>query len=348
MIRRLPRWAVWSCLALWAALSFVVQSTLMASHWYTLPSPDRADPALEEALAALVPEAEQESWTAVHVLYSACRCSQRVFDHLEDGMAESGRVPEAGLVTELAERWQRLLDSVVVVLDSGTRDSILVRPEQYRALLEKSLAGPAESELTPLLLELRLEQTQDRLERVGDQATRIASRLGKGELVVEVESSELQLDPLRWAPFWQDFVHIVRNAVDHGIESEEEGLGRGKPAAGMLWLSTRLENDEFVVQVRDDGRGIDWSRVRLKAEERGLPVETRADLEAALFFEGFTTSEQVTAYSGRGVGLSAVRAATEARSGQISVSSQLGQGTTFEFRFPASQMAPSPQELLVA
>lgn len=267
---------------------------------------------------------------------------------VEDGMAESGRSPDASLVTELAERWQRLLDSVVVVLDGGTRDSILVRPEQYRALLERALAGPAGSELTPLLLELRLEQTRDRLERVGDQASRIAARLGKGELVVEVEGSELQLDPSRWAPFWQDFIHIVRNAVDHGIESEDERLGRGKPAAGTLWLSTRQEDDQFVVRVRDDGRGIDWSRVRLKAEERGLAVETRADLEAALFFEGFTTSEQVTAYSGRGVGLSAVRAATEARSGEISVSSQLGQGTTFEFRFPVSQMAPSPQELLVA
>lgn len=90
MTRNLPRWAVWSCLALWAGLSLVVQSTLMASHWYTLPSPDRADPELGEALAALVPEAEQESWTAVHVLYSACRCSQRVFDHLFESARPDG------------------------------------------------------------------------------------------------------------------------------------------------------------------------------------------------------------------------------------------------------------------
>lgn len=269
-------------------------------------------------------------------------------ERLEDGMAERGRAPETGLVAELAERWQRLLDSVVVVLDGGTRDSILVRPEQYRALLEKALAGPAESQLTPLLLELRLEQTRDRLDRVADHATRIARRLEKGTPEIEIDSAQLQLDPARWAPFWQHFIHVVRNAIDHGIEPEDERLGRGKSAAGKLWLSTRLEHDQFVVQVRDDGRGINWSRVRLKAEERGLPVETRADLEAALFFEGFTTNEQVTAYSGRGVGLSAVRAATEARGGRISVSSELGQGTTLEFRFPASQMAPSPQELLAA
>ena len=140
----------------------------------------------------------------------------------------------------------------------------------------------------------------------------------------------------------------MRNAVDHGIESEDERLSRGKPAGGTLWLSTRQDGDNFVVQVRDDGRGIDWNRVRAKAEDQGLRVETRADLEAALFFEGFTTNEEVTAYSGRGVGLSAVKAATEARGGRLSVSSELGQGTTFEFRFPLSQMAPSAQELLAA
>ncbi len=100
MIRRLPRWAVWSCLALWAGLSVVVQSTLMAGHWYTLPSPDRADPALERALAALVPEAERESWAAVHVLYSACRCSQRVFDHLFESARPDGLYEVVLLVGE--------------------------------------------------------------------------------------------------------------------------------------------------------------------------------------------------------------------------------------------------------
>ncbi len=271
-----------------------------------------------------------------------------ICERIEDCMAESGGPPQVGLVRELAERWRQLFETVAGILDTAGPDSILMRPEQYRALLQKALAGPADLEVTPLLLQLRLERTEDRLRRVGEQANEVAARLGKSGLVVELEGSELQLDASRWAPFWQEFVHIVRNAVDHGIESKRERLERGKPAVGTLWLSTRLEDGQFVVTVRDDGRGIDWSRIRDKAEARGLPVETPADLEAALFFAGFTTKDHLTAYSGRGVGLSSVRAAAEARRGLISVSSQLGLGTTFEFRFPASQMAPSPEELLVA
>ncbi len=82
MTRGIPRWVAWSGLLVWAGLSLVVQSTLMVGHWYTLPAPDRADPRLEHALASLVPAENGESWAAIHVLYSACRCSQRVFDHL--------------------------------------------------------------------------------------------------------------------------------------------------------------------------------------------------------------------------------------------------------------------------
>lgn len=271
-----------------------------------------------------------------------------ICERIEDVMAETGRPPRAGLIDELSERWGRLVESLGGVLGSDSRDSILLAPEQYRALLERAVAGPTTAEVTTLLLELKLECVDERLVRVGEQARNIACRLGKGALEVEFESSGLRLDPSRWSSFWQEFVHVVRNALDHGIESAEERIARGKPAGGTLTLSASQDGDEFVVRVRDDGRGIDWSRVRHKAIEHGLSVDTRAELEAALFSEGFSTNDDVTAYSGRGVGLSAVRAASAARGGRISVTSEIGRGTTFEFRFPASQMAPTPQELLAA
>ena len=122
----------------------------------------------------------------------------------------------------------------------------------------------------------------------------------------------------------------------------------GKLATGTLTLSTALEEGSFVVRVRDDGRGIDWDIVRAKAAEAGLPHETRDELVAALFHDGLTTRSEASAYSGRGVGLAAVRAACEQRCGTIHVHSHLGQGTTFEFRFPASEMAPRPSEFLAA
>ncbi len=78
----LPRWVIWGGLVVWAGLAVLVQTTLMAAHWYTLPKPDRADPLLEQSIAALVSEDGTGQWAMVHVLYSECRCSQRVFDHL--------------------------------------------------------------------------------------------------------------------------------------------------------------------------------------------------------------------------------------------------------------------------
>lgn len=78
----IPRWLLAVGLLVWAGLSMVVQATLMASHWYTLPTPDQEDVQLRAALAGLVPSHAQGSWAAIHVLYSACRCSHRVFDHL--------------------------------------------------------------------------------------------------------------------------------------------------------------------------------------------------------------------------------------------------------------------------
>lgn len=87
---RLPRWALAGGLSLWAGLAIVAQTTLMAGHWYTLPVPDRSDVDLQRSLASLVPPRAAGSWAAVHVLYSACRCSQRVFDHLFESPRPEG------------------------------------------------------------------------------------------------------------------------------------------------------------------------------------------------------------------------------------------------------------------
>ncbi len=135
----IPRWVTWTGLAAWAGLSVVVQSTLMAGHWYTLPSPDAADPQLERSLSDLVPPAAKGDWSMVHVLYSACRCSQRVFDHLFESERPEGtyetvllvgddpsierRAREAGFAVvlatpaELEERFGIVSAPLLLVLD---------------------------------------------------------------------------------------------------------------------------------------------------------------------------------------------------------------------------------------
>jgi two-component system chemotaxis sensor kinase CheA len=106
-------------------------------------------------------------------------------------------------------------------------------------------------------------------------------------------------------------------------------------------LETRLDRDRFQISISDDGRGINWDRVKEAAYRKGLPAETQLDLDAALFADGLSTADQVTDTSGRGVGMAAVKQSCDERGGDICVKSKEGRGTTFTFKFPVESMASS-------
>src|SRR5262249_37181984 len=152
---------------------------------------------------------------------------------------------------------------------------------------------------------LEREPVARRFELLAGQARHIAERLGKGDVVVQVDAEGLRLEGQRWAPFWASFVHLLRNAVDHGIETPDERRRAGKPPAGCLTLSARAAGGQVVIEVADDGRGIDWDRVRSKATERGIAASSTDELAAALLEGGLSTKAEATLYSGRGAGLSA-------------------------------------------
>lgn len=88
---------------------------------------------------------------------------------------------------------------------------------------------------------------------------------------VEIDDRGIRLDPRRWAPFWSTFVHAVRNAIDHGVENVGERAQHGKPAAGQVLLRCMVENGSLAIEISDDGRGVDWVRVRERAQSRGIP-----------------------------------------------------------------------------
>ena len=127
---------------------------------------------------------------------------------------------------------------------------------------------------------------------------------------------------------------MLSNAADHGIEPDEERRAAGKAVPANVSLSTSISNGELIVEVSDDGRGIDWERVRALAAARGLPHRTQADLEQALFSDGFSLKERVTEVSGRGVGLAALRNVVSALSGDCELTSRTGEGVSWRFRFP--------------
>ncbi|MDO7887236.1 chemotaxis protein CheA [Hymenobacter cheonanensis] len=137
-------------------------------------------------------------------------------------------------------------------------------------------------------------------------------------------------------------LHIVRNAVSHGLENPDDRRAAGKPAIGKLTISALTERDDVLIQVQDDGRGINTEAVRQKAVRKGmLTAEAAAVLDeqqvwALLFEPGFSMAEKITDISGRGVGLDVVKLAIDSLGGRLRVNSELGQGTTFTLVLPTS------------
>lgn len=182
-----------------------------------------------------------------------------------------------------------------------------------------------------------LERTRPRLERFAEQAHSLADRLGKATLEVEIDDHAVRLDPVRFRTFWAAFAHAVRNAVDHGVETTAERIAAGKPVYATLQMSTRCEASAVVIEIHDDGRGVDWDALRVRAREALRPHATHNDLVAAMFSDGITTRSDVTETSGRGVGLAALRDACVSLGGEIHVESERGKGTRMRFTLPLAR-----------
>ncbi|HEY7605380.1 MAG TPA: response regulator, partial [Actinomycetes bacterium] len=162
------------------------------------------------------------------------------------------------------------------------------------------------------------------------------------EVSVAVDDGGTEVDRSVLEQIKDPLVHLVRNSVDHGIEPPQARVAAGKPTAGTVSLRARQRGDTLLIEVADDGAGIDPERVRATAVERGLlPAETAAELpdhEALdlVLRSGFSTSPVVTDLSGRGVGLDVVREKVERLHGSIQVASHLGHGTTMTMSLPLS------------
>jgi signal transduction histidine kinase len=247
-----------------------------------------------------------------------------------------------------AQRKQVLLhlwDNLERVRAQFSRDGgIVIDRDEYRTFLEELRARAAHDVLLARFTSWQLEPASKRLGLVADQIRHLAARLGKVEVQVAIEPTRLRLPAKKWAGFWAAFTHLVRNAVDHGLEKPEERAAAGKSAQATISLSVAREGREVLVSIGDDGRGIDWERIAERATAFGLPHETPAELEASLFAPGISACADVTTTSGRGVGLSAVRDMVGELGGRIVVRSERGVGTVFRFYLPAAMLIEDPAE----
>ncbi len=183
------------------------------------------------------------------------------------------------------------------------------------------------------------------LKKVFDKFPRLVRDLARAEdkrVDFRVEGQDIELDRTILDEISDPLMHVLRNAVDHGIEPPEERVEAGKPEQGTVTLSARREHDTVVIEVSDDGGGLDVDRIREKAVSKGVASEEAIsalpdeEVFDYIFHPGFSTNDEITDVSGRGVGMDVVKTTVEALDGSVSVASTLGDGTTFEIRLPVS------------
>lgn len=220
------------------------------------------------------------------------------------------------------------------------------RLKTLRARLHDEELDRAVSTLDIATARLQSAVMRTRMQPVGKvfsrfpKVARDVARSLKKEVELELIGAETELDRNLVEALADPLVHLVRNAIDHGVEMPDLREAQGKPRSGHVRLSAQQEGDYVSIEVQDDGAGIDPERLRQKAREKGLidpEAAARLSSEECLhlvFLPGFSTKQQVTDISGRGVGMDVVQSRIRELSGQIQIQSELGRGSRFMIRVP--------------
>jgi two-component system chemotaxis sensor kinase CheA len=197
--------------------------------------------------------------------------------------------------------------------------------------------GRISKELQRTALALRMIPIKPAFQKM-ERLARDLARDGGKQVNFVTSGEETELDRTVVEEIGDPLVHMVRNALDHGLESPEERRARGKPERGAVTLRAYYQGSSVVLELGDDGRGIDPDQVLAKARRQGLvapgAAPSREEIFGLIFLPGFSTAEQVTAVSGRGVGMDVVKRNIEKLRGKIDVASEVGRGTTFRISLP--------------
>ena len=274
--------------------------------------------------------------------------------------AESGAAPNPGasgsVATAVAESTLRVdatrIDAVMnlvgeLIIGKSMLNRTLTEFDQkhardpLRAKLADAMAFQARilDELHKCVLKIRMVPVEQLFRRFPRVVRDVAKQCGK-DVALELSGQNTDLDKGILDALAEPLMHLVRNSVDHGIEPAEERLTAGKPARGTVYLNAYHQGTQVVIEIRDDGRGIDPAQLRARAVEKGVlkleEAERLTDQETLnlIFESGFSTASEVTEVSGRGIGMDVVRTVLDRLKGTVHVSSQIGRGTTIQLRAP--------------
>jgi two-component system chemotaxis sensor kinase CheA len=237
-------------------------------------------------------------------------------------------------------RLDKLMNLVGELVIGRARIERLVQEARLREFDEPlSQLGRISSDIQEMVTKLRMVPVSfifDRFPRL----VRDLSKTMKKKIDLRIEGQDTELDRTVIDEIGDPLVHLIRNSIDHGIELPEERLKNGKEATGTICISAYQEGSGVIIEVDDDGHGIDTDKVRKKALEKALitPEQssemTEEELVQLVFLPGFSTSDAVTDISGRGVGMDAVKTKVESLGGQFEVASEHGKGTRVLVRLP--------------
>jgi len=253
--------------------------------------------------------------------------------------AAAGAAPDDNrFIRVQADRLDAVINLLGELVIAGAGAQLLARQTKQRSLIE------ANTQIGRLIEEIRNGTLKLRMVPVGETFSRFrrvvrdtAAELGK-DVALEIVGGETELDKSVVERIADPLMHLVRNGLDHGLETPADRLAAGKPAQGKLTLSACHESGGILIRIQDDGRGISRDKVLARAWERGLVehgvVPPDADILKLIFEPGFSTAAQITNLSGRGVGMDVVRRNIEALRGTVALHSTEGAGSTIDIRLP--------------
>jgi two-component system chemotaxis sensor kinase CheA len=263
--------------------------------------------------------------------------------------AQGGPSRQVATVRVNVEQLDNLMNYVAeLVIDRTMLEQIRASLAQQRgaqddivARLEESVSGIRRrtTELQEEIMKARLLPIANVFNRFPRMVRDLAKKAGK-EIDFQISGGETELDRSVLEFIADPLIHILRNAVDHGIEPPDVREEAGKPRKGAVDLNARHEENHIVIEVTDDGRGIDPEKVKAAAIRRGQLTEevaarmSRREVYDLIFAPGTSTADQITDVSGRGVGMDIVKTNIERLNGQIDIQSQVGVGTTMAVRLP--------------
>ena len=246
----------------------------------------------------------------------------------------------AGFVKVDTQKLDALIDLVGELVIS---ESMVVQDPELRALPSRNLARNLAqlrritSELQRTAMSLRMVPIRSTFQKMNRLVRDLAAKQGKQvQLVFSGEDTELDRNIVE--EIADPLIHMIRNAADHGVEKPEARVAKGKPAQGTIHLRAFHRGGNIVIQIQDDGNGLNKEKLLAKAREKGIvkPNEMLSDKEIydLIFAAGFSTAEKITDISGRGVGMDVVRRNIEKLRGKVDIDTVLGGGTTFTIYLP--------------